>query len=593
MSRKANNVELLKEWIGDFLKADHTYENTACYLTEQIAMITEMIGDSHCILITDVQDRLVYASESYCSMFSYEDKVTPGAHIDDVIQFRFMNDEDMHALNHARRTTAYASFQCVQTIADGLQAVFKSTFIPIKDQNQIHKASLYFMADQKIGETCTVIQQPVSYDQMTGLRNRDQFELDLEQKCKGHHEILPLALIFFDLDRFKYYNATLGQFTGDMLLKEVAAELNTIRDQRMEIYRFGGDQFAVLAESYPSMTYIHNVAETVCDLFNKPFVLSSHELKVSASVGVSLFPDTAKTKGDLINQAEMAMQVSKEKGASIYHLYIEEMHCHYNKQLTLEKRLNKAVEEKSFQLHYQPQYDFFGEQVVGFEALIRWFDRDLGYVPPDQFISVAEETGLIIPIGRQVLDQACRQGKVWYDKGLNIRVGVNISPVQFQHPDFIQSVKWTLLKTGLPAERLDIEITENVLLYNKEACMNTLEQLKALGVHISIDDFGTGFSSLSYLRTFPVDMLKIDQSFVRELKKNHNDQAIVTSIIQLAHNMGMKVIAEGVETDDSLNFLMDQQCDQMQGYLYSKPIPPDQLPLFLTEKKVIRRYSER
>ncbi|AOM82395.1 putative bifunctional diguanylate cyclase/phosphodiesterase [Salisediminibacterium beveridgei] len=592
MSRKSKSVELLNEWIGEFLNTEYTYAHTSCDLTRQLSLITEIIGESLSILVTDDQDRLVYASDSYCSLFTYEKEFPSGAHIDDVIQFRFLNDHDMRALNQARQSSSHVSFDCVQSTAFGKQISYRTSFVPIKDHKQVHRASLYVIADQKPDKQGSVVQQEVVYDQMTGLKNRDQFELEVEQKCQNQHEDAQLALLFFDLDRFKYYNATLGQLTGDRLLKEVATRLTAIQDQRMEIYRFGGDQFAILIEGYPSMTYIHKVAKDVCHFFKQPFVLSNHELKVSASVGVSLLPDTAKTKGDLIHQAEMAMQVSKEKGPSTYHVYIEEMHCHYTKQLTLEKRLNKAIEEKSFQLHYQPQYDFYSQQVVGFEALIRWFDEDLGYVPPDQFITVAEETGLIIPIGRQVLDQACQKGKDWYDNGLNIRVGVNVSPVQFQHPDFIQSVKWTLVKTGLPAERLDIEITENVLLYNKEACMNTLEQLKAIGVHISIDDFGTGFSSLSYLRTFPVDMLKIDQSFVRELKRNHNDQAIVTSIIQLAHNMGMKVIAEGVETSDSLNFLMDQHCDQMQGYLYSRPIPPEQLPLFLTENRVMHRSSE-
>lgn len=591
MSRNGKHGGPSLGWLNGLIDTELNKTIPTVQVSALVTSVMDKVGTHHGFLLTDGEERIIYVSEGFLRAFFYQKNDLIESHIDDVFQFRDTEKSEMIALKQARLNHTATEFNFVQWRDIGQSVSFRAAYSPLIDEHHLFKGSVYVMMDGLLDrERNSVVEQMVSCDSMTGLKNRRQFEVDLEKKLNHSFGQSKIALIFFDMDRFKYYNATLGQFTGDTLLKEVAAKLGAIVDKQLDIYRYGGDQFAVQINGYPSMTYVHHIAEKIKNIFQKPFMLSNHELTLSASIGASLYPQTAETMSELIDQAEMAMHASKENGTSSkYHVYKETLHHHYSRQLTLEKRLNKAVEQKSFQLHYQPQYDFCGDQVVGFEALIRWFDQDLGYVPPDQFIPVAEETGLIIPIGRQVLDHACRQGKDWFDQGLNLRVGVNISPIQFQHPDFIQTVKWTLLKSGLPADRLDIEITENVLLYNRDECLNTLEQLKALGVHISIDDFGTGFSSLSYLRTFPVDMLKIDQSFVRELTNNPNDQAIVTSIIQLAHNMGMKVIAEGVETGDSLNFLIDQHCDQMQGYLYSKPIPPEDLPSFITEKRVVQR----
>ncbi|ADH98996.1 putative bifunctional diguanylate cyclase/phosphodiesterase [Salisediminibacterium selenitireducens] len=548
-----------------------------------MANMIETAGKESGFVITDLNYDVLYISEWAKSLFCKEEERSLFRCIDIV----HMSEKDEAIYNRIINNCTSGTFEAVLLTRQSQPLNIKVVCEEMRTDEGLPVCmmiSLHDLYAQAVSVTQTPLLQPV--DQMTGLKNRHQFEFDLTRSMRNDQES-PLALLFFDLDRFKFYNATLGQFTGDRLLKDIAVKLKSLENNRISVYRYGGDQFAVVISDYGGMADINSMVDTVKGMFQQPFMIEHHELQMTASLGVSLFPETGGTLEELVNQAEMAMHASKEKGSAKYNIYNKEIHLYYNNQLTLEKRLHKAVENRGFQLHYQPQYDLAHDRVIGFEALIRWQDDHLGFVPPDRFIPTAEETGLIIPIGHIVLEEACRMGKSWLDHGLDLRVGVNISPVQFQHPDFIHSVRQTLAQTGLPAKQLDIEITENVLLYNRDECLNTLDQLKRLGVHISIDDFGTGFSSLSYLRTFPVDVLKIDQSFVRDVSNNHNDQAIVTSIIQLAHNMGMKVIAEGVETDDSLHFLIDRECDQMQGYIYSKPIPPEQISSFLAGNKTI------
>lgn len=426
-------------------------------------------------------------------------------------------------------------------------------------------------------------------DPLTQLPNRLCFEEDLLQQfhvVKTNEQ--PFAILFLDLDRFKFFNDTLGHTIGDQLIIGIANRLLKLKNESVTLYRFGGDEFTFLLRNLNlySETEIDQFAEKILSLFKTPFQIEENELMITCSIGVSIYPTTANSFKKLVECADTAMHYAKERGKDTYQIYSEQMNTAYSEKLKIETQLRKAIEEEQFFLNYQPQIELKTKKIIGVEALIRWVNPELGFVSPNKFIPLAEEVGLIDAVGNWVLKTACKQIKKWQvDKGLFIRVGINISPLQFQHPDFVSKVERILKETGLEAKYVDLEITENGLMQNSKDCLKTLERLKGQGFKISIDDFGTGYSSLSYLKRFPIDTLKIDQSFVRDVMDNVNDQAIVTSIISLAHNMKLNVIAEGVETIEIVKFLKEHECNEMQGYLYSKPLPPGDFEVFLTKLK--------
>ncbi|NJP36793.1 putative bifunctional diguanylate cyclase/phosphodiesterase [Alkalicoccus luteus] len=411
-------------------------------------------------------------------------------------------------------------------------------------------------------------------DSLTGLPNRKELEAAI---AKTKLDKTPATLIIVDINRFKFYNDTLGPFTGDELIVQMGEKLRRFRTQSFQLFRTGGDKFAFLLEGVYHKDTAAAFAERMLPTIREPFFIKGKELSISVSIGAAVRPGPDSEGRSLIQQATTAVQSAKEDGTKAVVFYDPELRCRYDKRLQLEHRLRRALRKKNFSLHFQPQYDFATKNMTGVEALLRWTDEELGMVPPARFIPAAEESGLIVPLGRWVLMEACREGKRLTDAGHQLSVGVNISPLQFQSRDFVATVRSVLQSTGFDAKLLDLEITENDLLYHREECLETLQQLKELGVRISIDDFGTGYSSLSYLRQFPVDTLKIDKSFIREVLDNRNDQAIVASIIQLAHNMNMRVIAEGVEKQETIPFLKDRACDAMQGFLYSRPMPAESL----------------
>lgn len=420
-------------------------------------------------------------------------------------------------------------------------------------------------------------------DMLTKLPNRIRFEEDLAHNLKISETMQnSFAVCFLDLDRFKYYNDTLGYTIGDQLLNQIANRLLTLNSKSVSLYRFGGDEFTILFKDISSEEEVHVLAKEILKLFKNAFQIEAHKLMITCSVGISIFPTTAFNLNDLVERADTAMHFAKECGKDTYQIYSEEMRTVYSEKLKIETQLRKAIEEEQFHLNYQPQIDLKTKKIIGVEALIRWNNRELGFVPPNKFIPLAEETGLIDCIGDWVLKAACQQLKKWQiERELFIRVGVNISPLQFQNPNFINKLDTILKETGIEAKYVDLEITENGLMKNSQDCITTLQRLKDRGFKISIDDFGTGYSSLSYLKRFPIDTLKIDQSFIKELNENSNDQAIVTSIISLAHNMKLNVIAEGVETVEIVKFLNKHKCDEMQGYLFSKPISSEEFETLL------------
>jgi len=391
-----------------------------------------------------------------------------------------------------------------------------------------------------------------------------------------------LAVVYLDLDQFKRINDTLGHHIGDLLLKEVAIRLQDCLRKADTVSRLGGDEFTLLLDDIAAPEDSVLVADKILHLFELPFTLDSHEMFVTASIGITLFPSDGDTADKLLKNADTAMYHAKEKGRNNYQFFSEQMNTRVSERLYLETGLRHALERDEFLLHYQPRIEVASGRIVGVEALIRWQHPENGIVSPATFIPLAEETGLIVPIGEWVLRSACSQNKAWQDAGFQkIQVSVNISVRQFTNNNLVSTVRDILKETGLSAACLELEITESSVMLNPGQAISTLKELKALGLSISIDDFGTGYSSLSHLKNLPVDILKVDQSFVKGIHENKSDKTLVSTIINMGHSLGLSVVAEGVETAEQLSFLGERNCQEVQGFYLSKPLSSESLQALL------------
>ncbi len=426
------------------------------------------------------------------------------------------------------------------------------------------------------------------YDPLTELPNRLLIRSRLEHalvhaRAQGTH----LAVMYLDLDRFKNINDSLGHPAGDQLLCELAKRLGArLHTPNITLGRLGGDEFVILMEDLKQVEAASVVAQDVLRILEQPFHLGEQgEVFIAASIGISLYPEDASDATQLFRNADTALYQAKELGRNTYHFYTEGLTRAADQRLTLESHLRRALERNEFLLHYQPQVTVADGRLIGVEALVRWQHPELGLVPPDQFIPLAEETGLIVPLGEWVLLTACTQLKAWIDQGLPpFSVAVNLSSRQFHQGDLASRVHAVLNTVDLPPALLELEITESAIMEQGELAIATLDALKALGVKLSIDDFGTGYSSLSYLKRFPVNTLKVDQSFVHDLEQDRSDQEIAATIIAMAHNLELQALAEGVETEGQLAFLHQHGCEACQGYLISKPLPADELERWVAER---------
>ncbi len=412
------------------------------------------------------------------------------------------------------------------------------------------------------------------YDALTGLPNRsllhDRMTVALATAKRSGNR---LALIFLDLDNFKNINDSLGHPVGDLLLKDVAMRLKgTVREQDT-VARLGGDEFVIMLTAIGSRTDAALAATRIVSRVGQEFSTEGYDLSVTCSLGISVFPDDATNSDELLKNADVAMYSAKQNGRNNFQFFTADMNAQATRELTLQNGLRRAVERDELFLMFQPQMGIVSGDIVGAEALVRWRHPQMGLVPPDQFIPIAESTGLIIPIGEWVLHSACAQAKAWQtEASRTVPVSVNVSPVQFRQKDFPQIVRNALRKADLPPECLELELTERLILSSADVVMDVLHALKEMGVRLSIDDFGTGYSNLSYLRQFPVYKLKIDRTFVKDVLVNPDDSAIVETIINMARNLNLKVIAEGVEDAGQLSFLRARSCDEVQGYYFSKPL---------------------
>ena len=415
------------------------------------------------------------------------------------------------------------------------------------------------------------------FDALTALPNRVLLHDRLLQAIiSAPRHKNKVAVLFLDLDRFKNINDTLGHSFGDLLLQSVAERLTASVRSSDTVSRLGGDEFIVILSGLGETAHAGIAAQKIIDSISERFVIRELELHTTVSIGISIFPDDGMANEELISNADVAMYRAKEIGRNNYQFFAQAMNDKSYERLTMENKMRRALERNEFVLYYQPQVNSETGRIIGAEALVRWRQPDIGLVSPAMFIPIAEESGLIVSIGEWVMREACRQNKEWQDVGFpSIPVAVNLSAVQFRQKNLTELVADALEKSGLESRWLELEITESGIMQNANAAVQTLHSLKLMGLKLSIDDFGTGYSSLSYLKTFPLDKLKIDQSFVRDITTNQDDAAIVGAIIGMAKSLKLRVIAEGVETIDHLNFLNSSGCKEIQGYYFSKPVPAD------------------
>ena len=427
------------------------------------------------------------------------------------------------------------------------------------------------------------------HDFLTGLPNRMLLQDRLVQAItQAEREQRKVAVMFLDLDRFKAVNDSMGHLIGDMLLQQVANRIRRVSRAGDTVCRQGGDEFVIMLPELDSVDDLATIAGKLLESVAGAYQVGGQDIEVTTSIGISVFPEDGSDGSALLQHADTAMYHAKEKGRNNYQFFTSEMNRRALERVTIERRLRRALERDEFQLYYQPQVDLVSGDIVGVEALLRWNNPESGMVPPGQFIPVAEENGMIVPIGEWVLREACRQNSEWRRQGLPpLTMAVNVSAVQLRQKNFHEAVVDALRQGGLDASGLELEITETAVMQDAEAAIRLLHELKDIGVKLAMDDFGTGYSSLGYLKRLPIDKLKIDQSFVRDMTDDPDDAAIVSTIINMARNLKLKPIAEGVETDRQLAFLRQYACDEVQGYYFSKPLPAAEFAEFF------RRHRQR
>jgi diguanylate cyclase (GGDEF)-like protein len=429
------------------------------------------------------------------------------------------------------------------------------------------------------------------HDGLTGLPNRSLFSKLLNHGInQARRNSTGLAVFFIDLDRFKTINDTLGHDAGDQLLQEVAKRLKDCLRESDTVARLGGDEFVILLEGLHQKGVVGQVAHKMLVALAKPFALLGQEFRVTASIGISTFPAGGEDEQSLMKNADVAMYHAKAEGKNNYQFYSNELNANSFERLSLESSMRRALERNEFQLHYQPKVSLRTGRVTGVEALIRWQHPELGTVMPMKFIPIAEETGLIIPIGKWVLRTACLQSRAWQEAGLgSFCMAVNLSARQFASETLLQDITAVIEETGVDPALMELEITESMLMQNLEKAIRTMSALKEMGIRLAIDDFGTGYSSLSNLKRFPIDTIKVDRSFIRDIPRDGDDMAVTDAIIALGRAMNLNVIAEGVESVEQAAFLREHACDEFQGYYFSKAIPADQVADLLREPDRVRK----
>lgn len=551
---------------------------------DKLSSVMEQTADI--VIVTDTTGKIEYVNPSFEKItgYTYKEAVNNTPHL--LASGKHKPAFYKHLWDTITAGNSYSNI-FINRRKDGSLFYEEKTITPIKD----HAGTItHFVSTGKdISEHIQMqegLQHMTHHDALTDLPNRNLFLDRLQQaltRARWHNRLV--AVIFLDLDRFKDINDKLGHAVGDQLLLQLSERLsNSVRDGDT-IGRFGSDEFAILMDDIDSDKHMSSLAKKLLDTLAQPFKIKKQELFVTASIGVSIYPNDGEDAETLLRNADIAMYRAKELGKNNYQFYSDNLSAQVFERLTLENHLRRAVEQNEFILYYQPQLDARKQRITGVEALLRWHHPDLGLVSPNNFIPHLEETGLIEQVGDWLLETACRQSREWHDAGWSyVHMSVNISGRQFNNPNFISSVHNIISTTNINPEFLELEITESVLMRNASATINALHSLKELGVRFAIDDFGTGYSSLSYLRRFPIDTIKIDRSFIHDVTDNPDDAAIASAIIVMAQSLSLNVIAEGVENQKQLDFLSSHNCHYFQGNFFSRPLPADELTQLLEKQ---------
>jgi len=544
----------------------------------QAATVFESTRDG--VLITDLEPRIVAVNRAYSEITGYSEAEALG-HNPNLLQSNHHDRAFYQAMWASIEETGHWQGEIWNRRKNGEIYPLWLSISTVLDEGGKPRNYVGVITDMsKIRQSEERLEHLAHYDPLTDLPNRllvqSRLQHAIEQAERHQHRV---AALYIDLDRFKNINDSLGHPIGDELLAALARRLSTRLREEDTLARLGGDEFLLVLELVEQPESAAAVAQTLIDLLEAPFDLpSGHEVFVGISIGISLYPDDAGSVTELIQHADVAMYQAKRQGRNTYRFHTEALSAAASARLTLETQLRHALERDEFVLHYQPVIEAHSGRAIGVEALVRWQPPGEALAPPGKFISIAEETGLIVPLGAWVLRTACAQARAWMEAGLPpLLLAVNLSGRQFQSADVVELVRTVLADTGLPARYLELELTESVLMEQAEQAIATLDALKALGVRLSIDDFGTGYSSLAYLKRFPIDKLKIDRSFVHGLADDADDREIAATIIAMARNLRLEVLAEGVETQQQLDILKGMGCDAYQGYLFSKPIAAAEL----------------
>jgi diguanylate cyclase (GGDEF)-like protein/PAS domain S-box-containing protein len=544
-------------------------------------------NSSDLIWEVDINARYTYLSPNIKELLGYEANERIGKS-----PFDFMPEDEAKSiakkfaeiLNERRPFTALEN---TNQHKDGHKVIMETNGLPIFDEEGL--LSGYRGIDRDITErkrSEEKIKHMAYYDELTDLPNRTLFKDRLTQECHlADRNKSYVAILFMDIDHFKKINDTLGHMVGDMLIQEISKRLKEVIRASDTVARFGGDEFAIIIPHLKNVQGVDHVLKSIENSFTVPFKILEHELFVNFSIGYSYYPIDGNNIDLLLRNADTAMYHAKDNGRNYYQRYEFEMTQAVSRSLLIQNSLRQAIKNEELVLYYQPQVDLKTGVITGVEALIRWHHPEKGLVFPDMFIQIAEDSGLIVPMGEWIIRTACKQAKAWQDEGyLPIVMAINLSARQFKEAGFAKKVITTIHETGIDAKYIELELTESILVDNSTSVSKALDEFKNANISLSLDDFGTGYSSLSYLKLFPIDKLKIDQSFIRDMLLNKSNASLVRAIISMAKALGLKTIAEGVETKEQLNFLHEENCGEIQGYFISRPVPPELICEFMQKK---------